>query len=514
MRKILYPLKADMFYFLLIWIAISLPNIYLQANNGNWVYSLYLLMMYYIIAYLVVLIVNLNAQVAKMIKPILLILVVLFSMANLYCAYTYKCLLSNDFIQIIAGTNPNEAKEYLETFVSWNEIVIFIFVLLASVIGGLYLSSHQITTTKAIWLGAGFLLIISIIGIGHNSGIIEEEFKNAKRWDFAFDEIVDLRKHLTYPQIIESDTIHPKNVVIILGESFSPNHSSLYGYDKQTNPLLSAEKKAENLFVFSDVTSPSTHTTAAFKYLLNTNLIDRKTEKPWYDNTNLIEVMKIAGYHSTWISNQSEKGMFDNIPSGHAKLCDESIFVSEEGGEKFDGVLVDVPIRATERNCIIYHLMGQHENFEQRYPKAFEKFKIDNYKTYPKHQRSILAAYDNATLYNDYVVYSIMHEYQDKDAVVFYFSDHALDVFDTDSNYFGHAQATYSSRAHAKKIPFMIYFSPISQRLYPSRVKMVKESIGKTFCVDRFIYALMDMVGYKFIDNNDVWTYSLFHGNN
>lgn len=223
--------------------------------------------------------------------------------------------------------------------------------------------------------------------------------------------------------------------------------------------------------------------------------------------------MAKAGYYTYWISNQSEKGMFDNIPGGHARLCDESLFLGKEGGEKYDGELIDLPISSSAKNCIIYHLMGQHENFQQRYPDEFDIFKADDYNSFPENQKTILATYDNATLYNDYVVYSIMHKYQDKDAVVFYFSDHGLDVFDTNPNYFGHAQATDASRSHAKEIPFMIYVSPVMQRLYPSRVVMVKDSIGKSFCVDRFIYALMDMIGYKFVDNNDVWTYSLFHGN-
>lgn len=270
-EKILYPFKFDFVYFLLIWIALSLPNVYLQASNGNLVYSAYLLMMYYIIAYTIVLIIDFNAHVSKVIKPILLVFVVFLSMVNLYCAYTYKCLLSNDFIQIIAGTNPQEAKEYLETFVSWELISFFILVLLLSLFLGFRLSKNQEPKFGKAWIIASLVLLLSFLGIWHNSGIIEEEFQNAKRWNLAFDEVVDLQKHLTDPQIIESDTIHPKYVVMILGESFSPNHSSLYGYEKQTNPLLSEEKEVGNLFVFSNVTSPSTHTTAAFKYLLNTN---------------------------------------------------------------------------------------------------------------------------------------------------------------------------------------------------------------------------------------------------
>ncbi len=108
----------------------------------------------------------------------------------------------------------------------------------------------------------------------------------------------------------------------------------------------------------------------------------------------------------------------------------------------YDGSLVGKDAVHNGNKCVFYHLMGQHEAFQSRYPKAFERFKAKDYLTFPEHQREVLAAYDNATLYNDYVVSSIIDLYKDKDAVVFYFSDHALDVFDTDPDFFGHAKMT------------------------------------------------------------------------
>lgn len=500
-KKILYPFEKDLFYFLLLWGVISFPNCYSQKNDIT--YVIYLLMMYYIVAYIVVFIINLNQIVAKIIKPIILVFLALISLLNLYCFINYNSLLSFDYIQIIMATNLNEIIEFFATYLSWEEL--FLFTLVIAIIFFIAFKLPKLQRIKIgwTWMVAFFFLLMSIGAIYHNSGIIKEEFKDKELWDFRFDEVVDLRCHLTHPKIEECDSIHPKNIVIILGESFSSNHSSLYGYEKCTNPLLAKQEELGNLLVFKNVTSPCTSTIASFRYLLNTYSINCKDEKPWYDYTNIIETMKVAGYHTAWISNQAEKGMCDNIPGNYAKICDETFFLeNEKGDDRFDGRLLSYRLsKHHEYNCIFYHLMGQHGSFKERYPKEYEVFNEKDYSAYPPHQRDILASYDNATLYNDYVVNSIMELYKDQDAIVFYFPDHALDIFDTDPDYFGHARKTNASQTQGKKIPFVIYVSPFFKKLHFNKIDMMRKTVVNSYCTDTFIYAVMDATGFRFVDS-------------
>ena len=509
-EKLLFPFKQDWFYFLLLWVLIALPNCYSQLGHPT--YAVYLAMMYYIITYIIVVVLNLFQKIARVLKPIVFILTTLLSILNLYCYHVYGCLLSNDFIQIVAATNPDEAKEYFDTFISWEQVALFFSIIVLSIVIAILLPKIQKVSWGKLWIVAGGMLLISICAIWRNSGIIQEEFVDKERWTFNFEEVVDLKNHPTHPQIEECDSIHPSRIIIILGESFSLNHSSLYGYKRNTNPLLKKQVEDGNLFVYKLVTSPCSHTTAAFKYLLNTYQIGHEDGFPWYEHTNIIEVMKIAGYYTAWISNQSEKGMFDNLPSGHAQLCDEKFFLeNEKKSDRCDGGLIGKESAKTRgKNVIFYHFMGQHEKFEERYPHDYEQFNGKDYEECPEHQRKILAAYDNATLYNDFVVNSIMDRYKEQDAVVFYFSDHGLDLFDTDPNYFGHAKATEESQAQGKKIPFMVYVSPIFQELHPDKMEKIKSSTNKPFCTDKFIYAVMDVAGYRFADNDDMEKYSLF----
>jgi heptose-I-phosphate ethanolaminephosphotransferase len=474
--------------------------------------------MYYIVVYILVFIINLNSKVAKVLKPIVLLFLSFYSLINLYCVDKYGCLLSNDYAQIIAGTNYDEAKEYFSTYISWKEFILFISIIVISIFLAYNLPRLQRIKFEKLWVAGGILLLISIGAIYHNSGIIKAEFKDQVRWNFRFDEVVDLRHHPSYPKIEETDCIHPEQIVIILGESFSSNHSSLYGYEKKTNPLLERKVDEGNLIVIKNVTSPCTHTIEAFKYILNTYTKDNKDGKSWYEHTNIIETMKTAGYHTIWISNQAEKGMFDNVPSCFAKLCDETYFVENERNNdspRYDGGLINHKItKFSEKNCIIYHLMGQHGSFNSRYPKEYDIFKEKDYQSFPSHQREVLASYDNATLYNDFVVNTIMELYKDQDAVVFYFPDHALDVFDTDPNYFGHAKnAIKKSREQGRKIPFMVYVSPIFYNIHTKTVERMKKTNVKSFCTDRFIYTLMDVAGFQMANSEDVKIYTLFQDN-
>ena len=63
-------------------------------------------------------------------------------------------------------------------------------------------------------------------------------FYDEKRYDIEeIEKIIDLIK-------VEKTDQKAPLIVLVIGESFNKYHSSLYGYDLKTNPLL--EKRKEN----------------------------------------------------------------------------------------------------------------------------------------------------------------------------------------------------------------------------------------------------------------------------
>ena len=321
----------------------------------------------------------------------------------------------------------------------------------------------------------------------------------------------DLALYKSNPNLIESTETHPENIVVIIGESFAKTHSSLYGYEKETSPLLKKHQKDSNLFIFNDVTSPDSHTIEVFKSMMSTFSYQR-SDSEWYTYPTIQECFSNIGYKTIWISNQSKHGSFDNIPTRFAQLCDTTIFTQNSISKThYDEVITKhIKERAVEKELFLLHLMGQHIYYPERYPEEFNIFSKNDYIYLPLHQRKTVAEYDNATLYNDFVIDSIIHIFSKKEAIILYFSDHGQDIYFSDKDYCGHGiTANAKSDSIGRDIPFMIYTSPKFKDKYPSLIEKIINSTNKKFNIEDIIYTLIDISGYKFKDNNDVERYSI-----
>ena len=85
--------------------------------------------------------------------------------------------------------------------------------------------------------------------------------------------------------------------------------------------------------------------------------------------------------------------------------------------------------------------MGQHYTYEIRYPSEFKRFSASNYSgDLTDAEREIVAHYDNATLYNDYVVDNVIKQFEDKNCILVYFSDHGEEIYEID-DFMGHGNA-------------------------------------------------------------------------
>ena len=97
---------------------------------------------------------------------------------------------------------------------------------------------------------------------------------------------------------------------------------------------------------------------------------------------------------------------------------------------EFDGELLDelppVDSLTAKPTLLIVHLRGQHVSYDRRYPKEFSRFSPDEEKTLfgGKIGREMSAHYDNATLYNDYVVHTVFDRLKASDAIGIFLSDH------------------------------------------------------------------------------------------
>lgn len=523
-KNIVKPIIGYPIYFVFFFVLIGIPEIYVGIRDEyiglgrfNWA-IINLTATIFMISYMSSLILYLlPSKVKALYIYITLVIVVLHFIGSIFLLKTYGDVLNADIMSIILNSNKEEMGEYLSMYLPETYFIILIMVF-AGILASYYLMNKYIGRIKCNNILIGIFLITSL-GLTIRRPIYFGDLFPYKYIKFIIqNKVPNLSEYTKEIQINSFKSLRPQNIILIIGESFSRHHSSLYGYNKKTNPLLAKLRNDSLLYVYSDVISPATHTIACFQNIMSTYNSDNKDSIPWYKCTTLIDVFRKAKYKTYWVSNQSKHGLYDNIPSKYADLCDKSFWIGNKFASlnrtTFDEDLIPLikPLlnNKDENRLIICHLMGSHQQFQMRYPHKFERFKKQEYEDYPEFQRDLRATYDNSILYNDSVIYEMMNSFMNEEAIVFYFSDHAIDVFQSKEEYIGHVRpGDTESIEYGVSIPFMIFTSPLFKEKFPVEMKMIKDCTLQPFNTGNMIYTLMDLVGISF-EGEDLEGKSLF----
>lgn len=458
-------------------------------------------------------------RIAPICRLLLFLIAFLSFSVNAYCFYVYETSLTRIMIVIIMATNIQESLEFFKTYLS---PMAAIAIITSLIIGSVFVMRCNLIRKELRregWLSVilCFVLFMGCFLIVSNHKCLHKTTFLKLNTIFNTNSVPNLKafKHDIVLDIDEK--VKCKTIVFVIGESFAKQNSSLYGYEKETNPLLSQQS---NLYVFRNVASPYTHTLEAVRSIMTTYISENDSVN-WYEKKSIPEIMRAAGYKTYWLSSQYEYGLLDNFITCFAKICDEKNFIRNQvavnGGDFHDGKLIPILkniIESTnEDNFFIINLMGSHCSFKDRYPKNFEYFTPADYEdgNLSTDCKQLLAEYDNSILYNDYVINSIIDVVKEKDAIVIYFSDHGLDVFNTSDNYIGHAKIGNNESVRiGKEIPFMVYLTDEYKRLRPEIENRINNSLGKCFRTDSVMYTIMDIAGINLMNGETYKNKSLF----
>lgn len=490
----------------------------IEDPNVSIFFGIYMLMHSFVLAYVIVLLAGLlNGQSLKIIKWCLYVLGFVNLCIDTGVHLIMKCGFIQDFVAIIMGTNVGETREFIGMYLNGTMILFAISVL---IIIGLICHLLHIIGNRPKWLAvSGVLAVVlfsSILAIrqSHNwDGVFLMKIKTC----LSYKPAPDLRPYRKNYSFIKKDE-SPRNIVLIIGESLNKSHMSLFGYDKKTTPILDSKSQNGHLYCYDNVLSSAIGTISSFKCLMTSATASDQDDI--INKIYLADIIRSAGYNTTWISNQSSSGIHDNVVARFAELSDTTIWC----GTKFTGITksdldgnVLEPLQQISEidngySFTVVHLMGSHENFSSRFSAEYTRFSPMDYSQYPANQRQTLADYDNSILYNDWVVSSIIDLYQDKEAVIIYCPDHSLDVFDSSADYAGHARSGDSRSVQAgKNIPFIVYTTEEYRRNHPAMVDRMGKSTHNPFETENLMYTIMDVMGVDFTDGEPcVSKYSLF----
>jgi putative transmembrane sulphatase len=296
----------------------------------------------------------------------------------------------------------------------------------------------------------------------------------------------------------------------VIGESYIKDHASVYGYGLNTTPFLLHEKKAGRLVAFTNAVSPYNFTTKVMRNLISTNSLEDGVR--WSECPPLTAVFKRAGYFVSMYDNQRTFAFgatFTFALNSYLyaprvlKVCYDR---TNNNSFEYDGQLVDRYKRDFQEQhshaLTIFHLMGQHIEAVKRYPadRQFNHFSADSIKRkepwITEEMRRGIAEYDNATLYNDYVMKQIISRYAHRNVVVIYVSDHGEEEYDYRPSAGRKGSDDLKNMLYYQySVPMMVWFSDAFKEKYPTKVRQIEASAAKPLMTDNICQILFYLGG-------------------
>ncbi|MBR5891269.1 MAG: phosphoethanolamine transferase [Bacteroidaceae bacterium] len=300
------------------------------------------------------------------------------------------------------------------------------------------------------------------------------------------------------------------NIVVVIGESYIKSHSRLYGYNLNTTPNLSKEQNKERLFVFNDVITSSNSTSLIMKNIVCCN--NSSSGEDCYDYPSFLTIFKQAGYDVYFWDNQ--KSMAENAVYSYTlnsflynpEICKVAYTKTNDQSFQYDEQIVDsfeenIGEPPGKHNIVLFHLNGQHTMPNERYPhNTFKHFTADSVKNDQPYitdeMKEQIAHYDNATLYNDYILNRIIRLFENSNTMLVYFSDHGEEVYDYRPQIGRtHGDITANVLKYQYDVPFMIWCSDIFQKNHPETIKNIRQAVNHPFMIDNICNMLFKVAG-------------------
>ena len=464
-------------------------------------------------------------QRTRQITALLGVFLWLFSLISLGYFCIYQQEFSQSVIFIIFESNPAEASEFFaQYFVWWMVPAALVYSL------GAYLLWRRIRPLymprKTAWLLIGAIALILFVYPQYKQlrfmrfspaeavDVLQKRFEPAVPWQIFFGYTQYRQQLANMQELLEQNSkIPPLNnlkdatgglpatLVLVIGESTNRQHMSLYGYGRPTTPKLDAMRK--ELAVFSRVVSPRPYTIEALQQILT--FADQESPDLYLTQPSLLNMMKQAGYRTYWITNQQTMTKRNTMLTNFSQQMDEQFYLNNsraQNSREYDDNVIE-PFRRVlndpaERKFIVIHLLGTHMKYEYRFPSEYEVFKdrkgLPDWAT--NDQVAVINSYDNAVLYNDFVVSTLIKSLSAAKAnsLMVYFSDHGEDVYDSP----GHAVL---GRNEGKPtlpmytIPFFVWTSPAWQEKFP---RDFSSQLERPYSTSHFIHTWSDLAGLRF----------------
>lgn len=393
---------------------------------------------------------------------ILLAILSVINATAVYFILTYSVIIDEVTIKNVFNTRYSEASG----FFSWS---LWLFIIALCVLPALYCLLQPVVFGKAkkmaVYCGSSLAIILAVLLANINQvlwiGQHDTELGGLLQpWSYLVNTIrvtsMNLAKQAEEIKLPDGRiTDNEKTVVVlVIGESARKANFQLYGYQRDTNPLLS---KQPELKVYQAV-SCGTYTTAGVKAILEPQ-----------ESGDLYELLPNYAFR-TGVDVSWRTYNWGEPPIHIDEYLNEKDLAKKypDVDKAYDGLLfagLRERIESSQKNkvLIVLHTRTSHgPNYAEKYPKEFEVYKpvAENVEEGEKNVERLVNAYDNTIRYTDFLLNGLINTLRSmtdwKSAMIF-ISDHGESL--GENKVFMHGLPMKLAPKVQYEIPFLVWTS-------------------------------------------------------
>ena len=417
--------------------------------------------------------------------------------SSAFLSAVFALPLESDAFAVLSASSPQEAREFLSRFWTW-KLALWALITAAAFAAALWsVWSSKLKRAWPLYALCGILILPQLINTvrftakGDYEDIYDNNpmvalFANLGRFSARMNKLRAMEKDPQLPPHIRRLGGNEKMLaVVVIGESATRFHHSLYGDPRPTNPALGAKKE---IYPFTDAISGYAHTVQSVSYMLSTEDIEHPEDYRY----TMFDVFRKAGFGIRLYSNQSRWGKYSSPASLLMSHADGRYFQQELFANSFDDLLVDEFLRRPPEHdrpaLAVFHLIGSHNGFDSRSPKEHKVFsaadrpdspyKIDDWVEVDE--------YDNSIRFTDHVlgrIAGIVDEHPGP-AFMIYCPDHG----EFPERTLTHPRSGASKDPEYYEIPFVFYANAAYREKYPEVMEAIRKNLDKPFITDHFMY--------------------------
>jgi lipid A ethanolaminephosphotransferase len=398
----------------------------------------------------------------RVVGRILLAILALINATAVYFVMTYSVMIDATTIENVFNTRYSEASG----FFSWG---LWLFIIGCGVFPALYCLFQPVVFGKAkklaLYCGSALAVVLVIAAMNFSQtlwiSLHDTELGGLLQpWSYVVNtcRVVSFQhdkqaEEIKLPDGTIADT-EKTVVVLVIGESARKANFQLYGYGRDTNPLLSRQ---DGLKVY-EATSCATYTTAGTKAILEP-----------VNNGDLYELLPNYAFRTgvdvSWrTSNWGE-------PPIHIDeyLTDSELAVQYPDEDKrYDGILFAglrerIESSKKDKVLVILHTSTSHgPKYADKYPEEFEVYKpvANSVEEDEKNISMLVNAYDNTIRYTDFLLDSLINTLRAMDdwhSAMIFISDHGESL--GENKMFMHGLPMKLAPKVQYEIPFLVWTS-------------------------------------------------------